>query len=49
MSVIEINEDYEVKVTDLVVKWTHEFSEDELDILSQAAIQIFDLQTLGIL
>ena len=44
MLVIEMNKYYEVKVIDLVVKGTHEFSEDTFDMLSQAAIQMFDLQ-----
>ena len=44
MLVIEINKDFEVKVIDFVVKGTHEFSEDKLDMLSQATIQMFDLQ-----
>ena len=49
MLVIEMNKDCEVKVIDLVVKGTREFSEDKFDMLSQATIQIFALQKAGYL
>ena len=44
MSVIEMNKDFEVKVIDLVMKDTHNFSDDKLDMLFQATIKIFDIQ-----
>ena len=39
-----MSKDCEVKVIDLVVKENHDFSEDKFDMLSEATIQIFDLQ-----
>ena len=49
MSVIDMNKDCGVKVIDLAVKGTREFSEDKFDMLSQATIQMFDLQKAGYL
>ena len=49
MSVIEMNKYYEVKVVDLVMIVTHEFSDDKLDMLSQATIEVFDIQKAGFL